>query len=200
MWYFRRVKAKSHFLSRIVYYVIMRSLIILYNFFYCKPDWASNCQKEWCFMWQCSEYLRTANVKLREQSVCWCYRPWYQTRTPDRHTTEIPAAMFIRTIQSTLYGSRIAGGSIIKAAAQPAESNCWLVQSDKNDWLFAWQQSTVSNTPSEELSPVGVHWDCVLMCATVVVPSEGQIDQQNRLKGNVALHVPLKYMEWSKKL
>ena len=151
----------------------MRSPIILYNFFYCKPDWANICQYEWSFMWQWSEYLRTANVKLREQPICWCYRPRYQTRTSARHATEIPPAMIKRTIQSTLYRSRIAGGSIIKAAAQPAESNCWLVQSDKKDWRFAWQQCTVTNTPSEELSLVVVYWACVLVCATVVVPSEG---------------------------
>jgi len=105
-----------------------------------------------------------------------------------------------RTIHSTFYRSRNAVGFIIKAAAQPAESNCWLVQPDKNDYLFAWQQCTVTNTPSEELSSVDVHWDCVLVCATVVVPPEGQMDKQKRLKGIAALQVPQKYMERSKKL
>jgi len=105
-----------------------------------------------------------------------------------------------RTIQSTLYRSRIPGGFVVKAAAQPAESNCWLVQPEKNDWLFAWEQCTVTNTPSEKLSPVDAHWNCVLGCSTVVVPPDGQMDNQNHLKCVVALHLPQKYMEGSKKL
>ena len=151
-------------------------------------------------MWQCSKYLQTANVKVREQPVCWCYRPTYQPITSATHATEIPPPTIKTETQSTIYRSRIAGASIIKAAGQPAESNCWLVQTDKKDLRVAWQQCTVTITSSEELSTFDVHWDCVLGCATVVVPSEGQLDHQNCLKGNVALHVPQKYMERSKNL